>query len=70
MKKQKILIIGGSSGMGPAAARLLAALGYDVAIASRSKEKLGSASQIIGLAETYEFDLRNEGAVVEDSFSS
>jgi NAD(P)-dependent dehydrogenase (short-subunit alcohol dehydrogenase family) len=65
MQKQKILIVGGSSGMGLAAAQLMANQGYEIAIASRSKAKLAAAAKSIGQAEIHELDLRDEGAVAQ-----
>lgn len=46
-KNESILIIGGSSGMGLATAKLAANNGYKVIIASRSKNKLDSAVKSI-----------------------
>lgn len=37
---QRVLVVGGSSGIGAAAARAFAALGADVTIASRDANKL------------------------------
>ncbi len=44
---QKILVIGGSSGMGLATAKLAAASGAEVTIASRSADKLAAAAKTI-----------------------
>lgn len=46
--KAKVLVIGGSSGMGKAAAAACIAAGYEVTIAGRSKEKLAAAAAVIG----------------------
>ena len=45
---QRVLIIGGSSGIGAATARSFAALGADVTIASRSEKNLAAATARIG----------------------
>ncbi|MBA4043136.1 MAG: sugar dehydrogenase [Erythrobacter sp.] len=61
------LIIGGSSGMGLATARLLAAEGRTVMIVGRDAAKLADAAKVIeaagGAAETVSVDLYNEAAV-------
>ena len=44
---QRILIIGGSSGMGLATAKLAAALGAHITIASRSEVKLEAAKKAL-----------------------
>lgn len=48
MAGKKVLIIGGSSGIGKATAHLLAAQGAEVVIASRSNENLRGAAEEIG----------------------
>jgi NAD(P)-dependent dehydrogenase (short-subunit alcohol dehydrogenase family) len=63
MHKQRIVVIGGSSGMGLAAAILMGKLGYEVVIASRSKEKLGSAIKAVGSGEAHVLDVCDEDAV-------
>ncbi len=45
---QEVLVIGGSSGIGFATARLAAALGAHVTIASRSTEKVSAAAKSLG----------------------
>lgn len=45
---QRVLVVGGSSGIGAAAARAFAALGADVTIASRDANKLAAAAHAIG----------------------
>lgn len=45
---KNVLIVGGSSGIGAAAARAFAALGADVTIASRSQSKLDAVAADIG----------------------
>lgn len=69
MPTQTVVIVGGSSGMGLATAKYLAQLGYDIIIASRSKEKLDKAIQSIGKGKSYVIDASSEKAV-EDFFSS
>ncbi len=48
LKGKKVIVIGGSSGIGLATARAAAAEGARVLIASRSREKLEQAGAIIG----------------------
>lgn len=60
---QKIVIVGGSSGMGLSIAKKMASLGYEIAIASRSKSKLEKASQEIPGLETHVLDVCDEDAV-------
>jgi NAD(P)-dependent dehydrogenase (short-subunit alcohol dehydrogenase family) len=55
--------------MGLATAKYLAQLGYDIIIASRSKEKLDKAIQSIGKGKSYVIDASSE-KTVEDFFSS
>ena len=45
---QALIVIGGSSGIGFATAKLAAELGADVTIASRSEDKLAAAAKRIG----------------------
>jgi NAD(P)-dependent dehydrogenase (short-subunit alcohol dehydrogenase family) len=62
--QQKIVVIGGSSGMGLATAKRLAQDGAHIVIASRSEEKLKAALQEIdGMAEAKSLDFSNEEAV-------
>lgn len=58
--KLRTVIIGGSSGMGLSAAKMLYAIGHDIVIASRSKEKLQQAVMAIGEAESHVLDTRDE----------
>lgn len=60
MSKLRIVIIGGSSGMGLAAAKMLHLLGHEIVIASRSQEKLDHAVKTIGKAESHVLDARDE----------
>lgn len=58
LQNQKVVIIGGSSGIGLATARAALEEGASVVIASRSKEKLEKANQQLGnKALIYEVDL-------------
>ena len=68
-KKQRIVIIGGSSGMGLASATFMGKLGYEIVIASRSKEKLDHAIKTIGKGEAKILDTSKESHVI-DFFSS
>ncbi len=47
LENQKIVVVGGSSGMGLAAAQALAKTGAAVMIAARSQEKLEAAKSSI-----------------------
>ncbi len=49
-ESQTVLIVGGSSGIGAAAAKAFAALGADVTIASRNQAKLDAVAADIGAA--------------------
>lgn len=63
-KGQKLLVIGGSSGIGLATAQLALALGGDVTIAARSAERLASAAKGMGPAlSTSVLDLTDDAAV-------
>lgn len=57
---QKTVIIGGSSGMGLAAAKMLYSLGHEIVIASRSKEKLDKAVKTIGQVKSQVLDITKE----------
>lgn len=58
----RVLVVGGSSGIGFATARLAAQLGASVVIASRSAERVANAAQAIG-AEGRVLDLTDNAAV-------
>ena len=61
---QRVLVIGGSSGIGFATAKLACELGAAVTIASRSAEKLAAAAASIGPAvEARALDLTDDAAV-------
>lgn len=63
MTTSKALIIGGSSGIGLQAARLLKARGLSPVIVGSSADKLAAASASLGGAETIVADLTNTAAV-------
>jgi NAD(P)-dependent dehydrogenase (short-subunit alcohol dehydrogenase family) len=58
-----VVVIGGSSGIGLAAARLARDEGAAVTIAGRSQEKLIQAQQELGQVHTVVMDITDEGAV-------
>jgi NAD(P)-dependent dehydrogenase (short-subunit alcohol dehydrogenase family) len=64
-KNQRIVVIGGSSGMGLEVAKYMHKNGYDVVIASRSKEKLEKARKEIGEAEIHVLDLMVESKIAD-----
>jgi NAD(P)-dependent dehydrogenase (short-subunit alcohol dehydrogenase family) len=69
LQGKRIVIIGGSSGMGLATAKAAAAEGAQVVIASRSMEKLQRAkSEIQGTVEVFPVDIREE-ETVKDFFA-
>lgn len=65
MEDQRIVIIGGSSGMGLAAAKMARSLGYQIVIAGRTKEKLEKAVKTIGGAESYVLDVTREEDLIQ-----
>ena len=70
LANQKIIIIGGSSGMGLATAQYLANAGADVVIASRSQEKLQAAlTTLSDTASAQPLDF-TEPSQVEDFFGA
>ncbi|WP_036709864.1 SDR family oxidoreductase [Paenibacillus pinihumi] len=61
---QRVIVIGGGSGIGLAAAKKAAVLGAEVVIASRSSERLEQAkTAITGNVSTAVLDFRNEAEV-------
>ncbi len=70
LENQKIVVIGGSSGMGLAVAQKLALSGATVVITSRAQSKADEAkAQIKGNAEARALDFADE-AVVKDFFAN
>jgi len=66
LNNQRILIVGGSSGMGLAAAQLLASAGAEVLIAGRSQQKLTAAmSSIEGKASAHPVDFSDESSLAK-----
>jgi len=64
LRGKKIVIVGGSSGMGLAAAKTLAEAGGQVLIASRSSDKLERAKAAIGMyVDTRTLDIRDDRQV-------
>ena len=57
MKSKKVVVIGGSSGIGLATAKGAVALGAEVIIASRTPEKLERAKQEIGEERFFEHEV-------------
>ena len=70
LEGKKALVIGGSSGIGQAIAKGLAAFGAEVAIASRSEENLATAAKEIKDeididVKTYQVDASDEQSIVD-----
>lgn len=66
LQGKKVVVIGGSSGIGLGIAKASQAAGAAVVIASRSAEKLAAASQEMGGdVETYAIDLTDEQALAQ-----
>ena len=66
LKNKKIIIIGGSSGIGLAVAKAALKKGADVVIASRSEEKLAKAkADLSENVETYTIDMLQEESIID-----
>ena len=64
LEKQKIVVIGGSSGIGLSVAKAVAAEGAKLIVASRSESKLEQAkAEIGGETETYQLNISSEESV-------
>ncbi len=60
----KTVVIGGSSGMGLASAKMLHSLGHEIVLGGRSKEKLEKAKDAIsGKVESYVLDITDEKTI-------
>lgn len=67
---QRVIIVGGSTGIGEAAARAFAAAGAEVTITGRTKPRLDAAAQRIGYrVQVAEFDA-TDGAAVTGFFGT
>ncbi|PNU06427.1 SDR family oxidoreductase [Novosphingobium guangzhouense] len=62
---QKVLVVGGSSGIGEATAARLKELGASVTLASRSRDKLEAAAERIGGADVAVLDTRSDEGVAQ-----
>lgn len=65
MSQERVLIIGGSSGMGLATAQLLRKQGYDVVIAGRTLSKLEEAAKTIPGVEILQVNLLEEASIIK-----
>src|SRR5579872_1549961 len=65
MGKQRLVVIGGSSGMGLETAKLMHKNGYEVMIASRSQKKLEQAQKEIGEIQIHVLDLTLEKEIAK-----
>lgn len=61
LQNQRAVIVGGTSGIGLATAKLFVSQGAQVIVASRSQEKVDAAVKEIGTAQGYVLDFRDEG---------
>ncbi len=61
----RTVLIGASSGMGLATAKMLHSLGHDIVIASRSQDKLQEAKKVIGKVESYVLDVTKEKDIAQ-----
>lgn len=69
LKNRRVIVVGGSSGIGLKLSEELVTLGSDVVIASRSVEKLMAAKrQLDNKVTTYELDASDEQAVIRFFF--
>ncbi|MDM5327770.1 SDR family oxidoreductase [Neobacillus sp. CF12] len=66
LKGKRVVVLGGTSGIGLAAARAFLDQSAQVIIASRSDSKLSEAKQVLGgIVEGYEIDFRSEEKVAD-----
>ena len=63
LSEKKVIVIGGSSGIGEATAKLALEHGAEVAILSRDEENLRAAAERLGTVETCAIDVRDERAL-------
>ncbi|MGO4837382.1 SDR family oxidoreductase, partial [Rhizobiaceae sp. 2RAB30] len=63
LQGQRVLVMGGSSGIGLGVAKLVRELGAEITIASRSSERLSAAREDIGAVATFAVDLTDPEAV-------
>src|SRR3954451_13312522 len=63
LKDKRVIVVGGSSGIGLATAAHLRAAGASVVIASRSLAKLEKAEQILGKLEKHALDVTQDSQV-------
>jgi NAD(P)-dependent dehydrogenase (short-subunit alcohol dehydrogenase family) len=63
--KQRLVVIGGSSGIGLSISKLMAKSGYELVIASRSKVRLAKAKEEIGKVEVHLLDVTIESHIAE-----
>lgn len=65
LKGKRVVVVGGTSGIGLATAKAFLDESAQVIIASRSAAKLSEAKQALGDVETYELDFRTEEKVAD-----
>src|SRR5262245_42464964 len=63
LQKTQVVVIGGSSGIGLAAAKLARQENTDITIARRSQEKLAQTQHALGEVRTVAADITNEAEV-------
>jgi short-subunit dehydrogenase involved in D-alanine esterification of teichoic acids len=61
--KQRLVVIGGSSGIGLSISKLMIRIEYELIIASHSKTKLSRAKEEIGEIEAHVLDVTTENNV-------